>query len=208
MKKALINLQKKIQPYLCGLTPILKHSKQIFIDKKEIIIKVSVPLVIIVLGYAACSHSQRIITKNIQSIFSISDAIRAYYADKPNYWGLDTDYVIKQNIAPAQIIKQNALILDGNIQIFIGSGFDADTVLPMAESYDIVVHHLNKAQCMSYAEKDLSDEQRISLLSLSIINGSGVYIFEWGGRYSLPIQKYATKKLCADKDNTLIWSLK
>lgn len=177
-------------------------------QNKVFLIKIFIPLLIIVSGYCSCVYSQHIITKNIRIIFNISENIRQHFADKPSYWGLNTEYVIKQNIVSQDIIKNNQLRLNGGITILIGAGIDGSTVMPMTQSFDIILPHLNKAQCMSYAEANLLDEENLALISLNIINSTGTHIFEWGGENSLPIKKYATKQLCQDKENTLIWSLK
>lgn len=188
--------------------PFILAVKNFYNQNKVVLIKLFIPFMIIVLGYCSCVHSQRIITKNVRTIFSISEAIRQHFADKPSYWGLNVEYVIKQNIVPQNLIKNNKLRLEGDITILIGSGVEGDTVMPMAQSFDIILPHLNKAQCISYAESELSDNENLALISLNIINNSGNYTFEWGGENSLPIKKYATKQLCQDKENTIIWSLK
>lgn len=203
---------KKICDIICSyLGKIFQRIKDLFPRKllnKEALLKFLLPFVIILFGYLSCTHSQQVINKNIQSIFTISDAIRTYYADKPDFWQLNTDYALKQGIIPKDFIKNGNIILNDNIKILVGSGVNADTVMPLTQSFDIVMPNLNKAQCISYAESELSEAQRIEIISISIINTQGIYVFEWGGKNSLPITKYATKKLCLDKNNTLIWSLK
>jgi hypothetical protein len=212
MKIILKYLYQKV--YFCWQKIVLFCSnffvggKNFLKQNKVFLIKIFIPLLIIVFGYCSCIYSQHVITKNVRAIFSISEAIRQHFADKPSYWGLDTEYVIKQNIVSPDIIKNNQLRLNGGITILVGSGIDASTVMPMTQNFDIILPHLNKAQCMSYAEANLLDEEYLALISLNIINSSGTHTFEWGGENSLPIKKYATKQLCQDKENTLIWSLK
>lgn len=212
MKIILKDLYQKV--YFCWQKIVLFCSnffvggKNFFNQNKIFLIKIFIPLLIIVFGYCSCIYSQHVITKNVRAIFSISEAIRQHFADKPSYWGLDTEYVIKQNIVSPDIIKNNQVRLNGGITILIGSGVDGSTAMPMAQSFDIILPHLNKAQCISYAESELSDNENLALISLSIVNNSGTYTFEWGGQNSLPIKKYSTKQLCQDKENTLIWSLK
>ena len=175
---------------------------------QSIAIKLLVPLVIICFGYFACSASQRTITKNINNIFSIADEIRSYYSDKPDYWGLDTKFAITQKIIPSNFIKDDHLLLSSSTEVLIGNGENAETIMPRSLHFDIIIKNLTKAQCISYSEFVLDDKDLLSLNSISIINSSGEYLFEWGnGKNSLPVKKYATKDFCIDGKNTLIWSM-
>lgn len=182
--------------------------KTLFYHHKKIITKALIPVVIVGGGVYACTSQQRAILEDVSQIFSLSDEIRAYYADKPDYWGVDTDLLIKNKVLPKHYIHKNKLLLDSGRQILIGNGINAEPVMPLAQTFDIIMPDLNKAQCISYAEAPLDDEASLKLFSLQIINSSGAYLFEWGGSFSLPIKKYATKDLCLDRENTLIWSIK
>ena len=184
-----------------NVTTFIRHHKQNCI-------KLAVPLLIILVAYHACSAAQRAIKQNIQEIFVISDEIRTHYANKPDYWGLGFEEIIKQKLIPGKFLKNNKIVLSSGIPIAIGSGANADTVMPFSQTFDVVLKNLNKAQCISYAEAPLSDENLIKLYSISILNSSGSFVFEWGGDRKLPISRYATKDLCTDAENTLIWSIK
>lgn len=187
---------------------LISYIKSFFHLHKTAITKFFIPFMIIACGYYACSASQKAILENISQIFAISDDIRAYYVDKPDYWGLDTASVIQNRIISKKFIHHGKIKLHNGMEIKIGSGEKAETVMPLTQTFDIVLSGLNKAQCISYAETPLQDENALKLYRLTIINKNGSYIFEWGGVRSLPIEKYATKDLCADQENTLIWSLK
>ena len=212
MNSNLKNLYQKFYLYgqhgaaICG--QFATKAKNICKQNKAFLIKITLPLLIIGFGYCSCAYSQHVIAQNVRMIFSLSEAIRQHYGDKPSYWGLNTDYVIKQNIAPQKMIKNDKLYLNGGMSVLVGAGAEGTTVMPMAQSFDIALPHLNKAQCMSYAENVLSDDENLALISVSIISESGAYTFEWGGENRLPIKKYATKQFCQDKENTIVWSLK
>lgn len=190
----------------CSL--LVSIARSTYLKYKPIVLKTLVPLVIIAVGYVSCTMSQRQILKNIQDIFAISDEVRAFYTNKPDYWGLNSDFAIKNNIVPGKFVKNDKIILSNGLEILIGNGENADTVMPLSQSFDMVLPQLNKAQCISYAEASLTEENLLKLLSIRIVNASGDYLFEWGGSKTLPIKKYATKNLCADNKNTLIWSIK
>lgn len=194
----------KIYPYWQKLY----SCKALLAQNKTLAIKIVIPFIIIILGFFSCSYSQWVIYRNIQSIFSISDAIRDHFIDKPGYWGLNTEYVLKEKIVPDTLVQDKSIILQNDKKILIGSGINADTVMPMAQNFDIIMPELNRAQCMAYAESVLTEAQKLAIISISIVNSKGSYVFEWGGTHRLPIDKYETKQICQDKDNTIIWSLK
>lgn len=177
-------------------------------EHKDTLLKVVLPVFIVGLGYYACSFSQSTINKNIDEIFSISDNVRAYYADKPDYWGVSTQSLIDNKVIPEKFVHDNKIILHGKMEILIGHGEKADVVMPLTQYFDIIMPHLNKAQCMSYAEAQLLPNVSLSVYSIRIMNMLGDYLFEWGGNRPLPIAKYATKDLCIDGQNTLIWSIR
>lgn len=178
-------------------------------ENKETLIKAFIPFCFIALGFYTCTSSQRIVLQNVSDIFEISDEIRNNYAQKPDYWGLSTQTAIKEKYIPERFIKDQKIILSSGNEAFVGDGVDADTVMPRALSFDIVLPKLNKAQCIAHTEAAISSENQVKLLKISVANASGIYPFEWGGgRYSLPVAKYASKDVCADSDNTVIWSLK
>ena len=180
-----------------------------FLSKnKNLAIKILIPLLIFLLGYYSCSHSQRIVHKDIQDIFVISDEIRAFYSDKPDYWGLNTDFVIKNKVVSSDFIRRNNLLSSNGTALQIGKGDSAETIMPSTDTFDVILKNLTKAQCISYTEAKLSAEQLLKIENISIVNSKGSFTFEWGGKYKLPISDYATKDICQDKSNTIIWTLR
>lgn len=222
MKKANIDINKFIQ-YLYPLlrkgrlfaqkagVQLIYEAKTIsafLISHKETLLKASAPILIIGCGLYSCSLSQKKVIADIADIFELADGIRTYYVNKPDYWGLNTENGIKLNIFPQKFIKKNKLVLSSGMNILVGNGEQAEVIMPLQNSFDIVMSGLNKAQCLSYTEKELQENQLLTLYSISIINQTGRYTFEWGGNYSLPVKKSAAKDLCADRQNTIIWSMK
>lgn len=179
-----------------------------FSQNKNTIIKILLPFLIIIAGYFSCSRSQNAIKDDLDDIFNISDDIRSFFADKPDYWGLDTDFVIKNKIISPAFIKQNRLLLRHGTEIKIGNGKDAETVMPSSQSFDVVMLNLTRKQCISYAEAVLTDAQLLKLDKIDIINQNAIYSFEWGGDKKLPIAINAAHDICLDGFNTLIWTLK
>lgn len=179
-----------------------------FADHKEPLLKLSIPVFIIFLGFYACHSSQSDIRHNIADLFVIVDEIRSSYADKPDYWGLSTEKVVKGDIIPKHFIKNNRVVLSGGLRILIGNGIRAETIMPRTLTFDIIAPDLTKAQCISYVETALTKEQLVALEQIAINNDAGSYVFSWGGENPLPVQKYASKDLCSDGKNTIIWTLK
>lgn len=198
-------IQNAQQHFLPQLLTLFGKAK----ENKEAIIKGIIPLGIISLGFYTCISSHNMVFSNISDIFTISDEIRNHYAEKPDYWGLSTQTAIQANYIPPKFIKDGKIIISSGNEIFIGDGAKADTIMPRATSFDIVLPQLNKAQCIAHAEAAISSENQVKLLSISIINSLGFYRFEWGNeKYKLPIAKFASKDVCSDFENTLIWSIK
>lgn len=203
IKQLSVSIYRDFYPYVLSL--FKKLSKK---DNKEFIIKAFFPLFLIGIGFYACNSSHNLIKKNIANIFEISDEIRANYSNKPDYWGLSTQALIKEGYISSKFIKNDKIILNSGDEIFIGSGIDASPVMPMQTTFDIVLPKLNKAQCIAYVEAPLTEDKQVKLLSISIFNKKGAYTFEWGNSlYSLPVKKYASKDICDNSDNTIIWSI-
>ena len=173
---------------------------------KENVIKVALPILIVVVGTYACSLSHNEAKKNVDEIFNIANSIRAHYVGKADYWGLSTSSIVKDNILDKKYILNNKIFVN-NREIFIGSGLDANIVMPQSQTFDIILKGLNKSQCIAYAEVKIDNERLISVSKISIVNETGQHSFEWGGKNSLPIKNYASKDFCIDTDNTLIWSM-
>ena len=94
------------------------------------------------------------------------------------------------------------------MEVLIGNGEQAEVVMPSSQNFDIILKNLTKAQCVSYAEVPIKEEQLLKLEKFNIVNQQGTYSFEWGGDRKLPIQKDATNDICLSGNNTLIWTFK
>ncbi len=188
----------------------LKHLKALFSYLKsnyELVVKIFIPLFIILIGYFSCTYNQRKINLNIINIFSIANDVRLSYSDKPDYWGLSTEYIIKNKIINSKFLVDNKILLNPAKEIFIGSGINASPLLPQQKSFDIVLKGLNKAECISYIEANITADNQVNLSNISLIN-TKEYTFSWGDKtYPLPISKYIGKDICNDVNNTIIWSM-
>ncbi len=204
----LLSLKKKSLRFYNDRSRISRFIALYFVAHKELFFKLSIPIFIMFFGFYACCSSQNDIKNNIADLFVVADEIRLSYADKPDYWGLSTDTIIKGNIVSKHFNKRDRLILSGGLNILVGSGIKAETIMPRMLTFDIIASDLTKAQCIAYVETSLKDEQLVALEQITINNNSGYHIFSWGGENPLPVQKYASKDLCDDGRNTIIWTLK
>ena len=200
--------QQYTNPLIMFFRSFLDRAKLFFSDHLQTLMKVVIPVLIVCCGYFACSNSQKSVTENVRKIFSLSDDIRAFYINKHDYWGLNTSVVIDNNIISSKYVRNKKIIFNGGIEILIGKGRSGEAVMPLTQEFDVVMNHLNKAQCMTYAETSLLPEELLKLNSIHILNSSGDYIFEWNGVRKLPIQKYETKNLCQNENNSVIWTIK
>lgn len=198
--------QKMLDLLAVSKNIVRPYYEHLYSDKQNTI-KFFLPFVIIGLGFYACSASHRIIMRNIDDIFAVSDQLRNAYVDKPDYWGLSTETILQRELLSQNFIKKGKLYLSGGEEFFVGNGKNADMIMPRSTSFDIILNHLNKAQCISYAEAKLSTEYQMKLTQITISNISGDYTFTWGGNMPLPITKYTSKNYCIDDNNTLIWTV-
>ncbi|MCM1324559.1 MAG: hypothetical protein NC218_10585 [Acetobacter sp.] len=211
-KKYFFRVRSYISLKFLAILKFMKPRFQDFVQQatlhKEIIIKISVPLFIVILGFYSCTSTQRNISRNVSDIFQISDDIRAHYAGKPDYWGLSTNTILQEKFIASKFLQKNKILLSGGEEILIGSGVNADIIMPRMMTFDIVLSHLNKAQCIAYVENNISIENQVKLQRITIFNDKGTYAFTWGGAdYSLPIKKYASKDLCSTSGNTVVWTI-
>lgn len=175
---------------------------------KEKVLKYSIPAIVLLFGIYSCTSSRKVVTRNIDKVFEISNEIRAHFIGKPDYWGLNTDYILKNNVLSSKFISDNKIVLNNGISLLIGNGKNADTVMPLSQSFDIVINGLNKAQCIAYVEANINKDNLVFLDKITISNSINSSSYEWGGKNLLPVKKYSAKEFCIDKNNTVIWSIK
>src|SRR5574344_310018 len=118
-------------------------------------------------------------------LFEMADKTRNYYRDRPGYWNLSTTSAKEDGLFSADLQTYK----DYDIQI--GQGINGDMSLPSDSSFDISLKHLNKSACISLAEMPLSEENRLSLIQITIHNENTETVFSWGSENSLPMKKYS-----------------
>ena len=161
-------------------------------------------VIILLVGIILCLErpSEEIIQSN-KEILTIVKKIRKYYSNRPDYWGLDTAEAIKQNLYTGKV-KNNQIINSLGRTVNIGSDSNGTQVMPGMHSFIITYMDLNKKECMELASFSWTEEDKLSLISITIQNKEGNYEFSWGDK-GLPLSKKATKQYCQEENN-LLWA--
>lgn len=135
-----------------------------------------------------------------QQIFEIAARTTNYYRERPGYWNLSTDSAREDGLIKE---AENGL---NEYDITIGQGVDGNLSMPSSQSFDVALKHLSKSACISLLEQELSAEQKLSLIQITVINSDGQTDFSWGSEHKLPIERYTSRDVCAIKENTLMWT--
>lgn len=134
------------------------------------------------------------------AVFTTAEKVHQYYRDQPGYWKLSTQNAKNQNL-----YKNFEKYAEYDIQI--GQGLNGDLGLPSNLSFNIVLKHISKSACINLSELPMSDEHKLLLQKITIINqNQDSHEFSWGEKDGLPMSKYAARNLCSPVENTLIWT--
>ncbi len=129
-----------------------------------------------------------------QEIYDLAQMVRKEYADKPDYWGLNT----------VSLTESNKDINISTKNITVGADEDANVVMPRTNYFVIAYHNARYSDCitlLSYFDgKNMTGVNEIGLK-----NERGITKFIWAGEYNLPIKKHDAKQLCASK-NIIFWN--
>ena len=161
--------------------------------------------VVFVLGYCFLpGPSQKAKTAAFE-VVNLADNVRAFYRSKPNFWGLNTEFAVKNHIFPQDMIVQNKARNALGRPVLLGIGEKGDTVFPGSMGFDVVYSELGRTHCIFLLSFPYSAEQTLGLSSITLINeNQSDVLFTWGGALPLPPSAEAAKKYCA-KDNSIIW---
>ena len=135
------------------------------------------------------------------AILKTADNIRSYYRDHPSYWKLSTETAAEASLIDRKLLEQ------AKSSWHIGQGVKGETSMPNDESFDIALNKLGKSACINLSELSISKKQQLGLQKITIINDAGNTEFTWGDEeHPLPIDRYATRRLCTPDGNTVIWT--
>ncbi|MDR1025909.1 MAG: hypothetical protein LBL47_00785 [Lactobacillus sp.] len=134
----------------------------------------------------------------------LSTMIRSHYQNRPGYWGLNTDVVLINKIAPLKMLK-DAKLISGTGRVMIGSGANGEIIMPGEKTFDVTFKDLNFKDCVDLVSFKFKEEHYLGLMNIKIVNDKGETLFDWGGENNIPAEKATAKEACSDK-NDVVWS--
>lgn len=139
-----------------------------------------------------------------EQILQLAAQIRQEFQSKPDFWGLSTDWVIKNQATPQGMLKKGQIINALGRPVLVGGGNDGQVLMPGSRSFNIIYPNLSFADCAKLAAYPFSEQQALGMLSLTIINGGQEYTYGWGAENSLPLGLKTAKSVCKGQ-NVLVW---
>ena len=138
-------------------------------------------------------------------LVQLSGNIRRYYQNRPDFWGLSTDTVIKNKIYPQEMLQNGRLNGFFGNEVLIGRGPDAEVLMPGARGFDIIYKNLNKKQCEELASYKFDEKFWLGITGITVGNDKEQRYFTWSDKeFALPIKKDFVQSICKSA-NILIW---
>lgn len=160
--------------------------------------------VIILLGVLLCyQRPPESVIKANRSLIAMSDKIRRYYQNRPDYWGLNTNEVVRQNLYSGTL-NNNSIINELGKPVVVGADSEGNPVMPGGRSFMIGYRNLSTDECVELASFRWNEEDKLGLLSLTIQNAEGTFEFSWGDK-GLPVSRSRAKHYCKT-DSKIMWS--
>ena len=145
--------------------------------------------------------------KAMEELSRISEAIHENFRKKPDYWGLNTQYVINNNLLEDNVKGDKLISVSGN-DILIGGDYQGAVIMPGSQSFNIIYKDVSRRDCVVLSSYNLDYAEKIGLLSITIINAHETKEFSWGGDNELPISVMQAKNICLNSENTIVWTFK
>lgn len=162
---------------------------------------------LIIWGAAVLIFSDKDIGSEIAAgqIQSLSENIRRYYQNRPDFWGLSTQTVIDKQMAPRNMIVNGRLVNYFGKPVTAGNGEDGAMLMPGARHFDISYHGLNHQECAETASYKFNEKFWLGVTEVSINNGSQTEVFSWNHQQNiLPVKKNLAEKICGSS-NIVSW---
>lgn len=161
-------------------------------------------VVIVLIGIIFCLQRPpaEIVQAN-KDIVETAGKIRAYYRRLPDYWGLNNAEAVKNNLYVG-VITNNQIMNGLKKPVIIGADINGNPVMPGQHSFMIGYRDLNRDECVSLMSFRWQEQDKLGLLSVTVLNDDGTYEFSWGDK-GLPLSRSRAKQYCRDK-NHIMWS--
>ena len=138
-------------------------------------------------------------------IEQLANIIRGHYKMRPDYWGLNTDEIIKNNLYPEDMSVNGGKLLGyfGN-PVEIGMDTEGMTIMPTIKEFGITYRDLTKAQCTALASDRFRKTFWLGIKEISITDNNSSHTFGWDDKESvLPLDKRKADDLCHNGSNVL-----
>ena len=164
-----------------------------------------VVLVLFLVGWFLTREADVGTRQAAEELVRLSENIRRYYQNRPDYWGLSTQTVLSNRIYPQSMLQNGELRGFFGNEVLVGRGENAEVLMPGARGFDIIYKHLNKKQCQELASFKFNEKFWLGIAGITLSNGRKQQFFTWSDKeHILPIKPAAAKALCSN-DNLLIW---
>lgn len=161
-------------------------------------------IVVVLIGLAILPSKDKRIYLAAQQVMDLASSVRRHFQAKPNYWGLNTEQAIAAGIVPEKMIQNGNVVNALNKKVLLGLGENGEPIIPGSIGFDVIYKDINPDICREMLMYPFSEEQRLGIRSISVVN-SELVTFEWGGENPLPVTEEQAKKVC-NKNCSIIWS--
>ncbi len=133
--------------------------------------------------------------------------VRRHYASKIDYWGLNTQSAVDNNILTNLPYHKGRLTNALGKPVLIGSGENGETVMPGERSFDVVYGDLSMGECVALAAYRFERPEELGLLQITVVSGDNRQTFSWGEEnYKLPVARQEAQKICR-KGSKVLWTI-
>ena len=134
-------------------------------------------------------------------IEGLTKSVRTHFQKSIDYHGLNTQYVIKNAIAPKEMIRANKLFSKSQNQIFVGRDIKGNPVGVFEKSFGITYLNLNQKKCHELLLTEFSEQSGLIGILLS---NEKLYEFSYGGTPALPVTQDAARSYCQNKNTIML----
>lgn len=160
-------------------------------------------IMIIILVFAGVvlypAKDQKIVLSEVQEI---SENIRRHYAQKPDYWGLNTQTVVEKSLADQKQIRRGKIFSRIGREIIVGQDLNGSVVMPGQHFFVISIPNLSRDRCVEILSMPLDPSANLGLTNIVVASKDQTTELTWGK--NLPISVEEASKICQSA-NTIGW---
>ena len=144
----------------------------------------------------------------MDELADLTTSIHDNFQKKPDYWGLNTKFVIDNKLIADSMIKDDKIISVLGNEIEVGADENATLSMPGTQSFSIIYKNISRKDCVILSSYNLDYAEKIGLINIKIKNTHETKEFSWGGDNKLPISIAEAKNNCLNSENSIIWTFK